>query len=380
MYWTDSLAPGLFRADLDGTRIEPIAVAGGASDGDIALDFATGFVFRSSPSQGRVYRHGYDGTNAKTLVERHAIYPRNLAVHPAADLMFWTSAGWNVGFGIRRARLDGNLIETIIPIDSIREPLGVALDLRADKIYWLEAIGSNEVKIRRADLRGANVEDVLAAGVPGAGNGSVAGALALNPDGCEIYWAAGVGGIHRSLLDGSDVELLSRDQTGVVRGLVIDEQGRKMYWAATEWPDNAALGSVRRANLDGSDIEQLLSGPFESLSVAIDSAVEMMYWAEECSFLSSIIRRTSLDGLHTEDVVPLGSYYPWTIALDPRTFADFDADRDVDLNDLARLQNCFTGDGPTDVRAECVFFDADPADHDVDAADYAAFGIQFRRP
>jgi len=107
-----------------------------------------------------------------------------------------------------------------------------------------------------------------------------------------------------------------------------------------------------------------------SRQLALDHRNGKLYWTDP---VSDKIFRSNLDGTRLEEYVSQGLDDPYGIALDLRTPGDFDDDGDVDLNDFARFQNCFTGEGPRGMDAPCTFFDADPADGDVDAANFAVF-------
>jgi formylglycine-generating enzyme required for sulfatase activity len=57
---------------------------------------------------------------------------------------------------------------------------------------------------------------------------------------------------------------------------------------------------------------------------------------------------------------------------------DSDADGDVDLADFVGMQNCFTGEGPAELRPLCLIFDFEP-DDDVDLSDYAILNARLVR-
>lgn len=79
---------------------------------------------------------------------------------------------------------------------------GIALDLAAGKIYWSE---SNPGRIRRANLDGSNLEDILT---------GLQEPLWITTDveNMKIYWTErGAGKIRRANLDGTDVEDLFTD-------------------------------------------------------------------------------------------------------------------------------------------------------------------------
>ncbi len=79
---------------------------------------------------------------------------------------------------------------------------------------------------------------------------------------------------------------------------------------------------------------------------------------------------TRSDEVTDTGIVDMGYHYPVTGL--PLLMGDYDRDLDVDLADFAELQNCFTGEGPSEVSPCCRIFDFEP-DDDVDLDDYALF-------
>lgn len=121
------------------------------------------------------------------------------------------------------------------------------------KIYWSDGAHWNFSKIRRANLDGSNVEN-LVTGILATPRG-----LALDLSGGKLYWVErAFGKIQRANLDGSGVEDLV---TGLNFPLALSLElvGRKMYWTESI-PDIYLNGAIRRANLDGSSVETLISG------------------------------------------------------------------------------------------------------------------------
>ena len=100
---------------------------------------------------------------------------------------------------IRRANLDGSSMEDLV-IVGINEPCGLALDVAAGKMYWTD---KPEKAIRRANLDGSNVEDVIPSGL------DEPLALALDLPNGKMYWTEKkTHTICRADLDGSNIELL----------------------------------------------------------------------------------------------------------------------------------------------------------------------------
>ena len=90
----------------------------------------------------------------------------------------------------------------------------------------------------------------------------------------QIYWTSESDAIHRSSLDGSNVETLI---TGVQAGYITIDAG-KIYWGDR-------IG-IRRSSLDGSNVETLITG-VDGWSIALDTAADKIYWGEK---LGEIIR------------------------------------------------------------------------------------------
>lgn len=92
--------------------------------------------------------------------------------------------------------------------------------------------------------------------------------------------------------------------------------------------------------------------------------------------LSTLTTRS--DEIFDAATVDMGYHYPVTGL--PLVMGDFNRDTHVDLADVAKLQKCFTGEGPTDVSPCCRIFDFGQPDSDVDLDDYAALSVMFTGP
>ena len=81
-----------------------------------------------------------------------------LALDVGNGKLYWTD--W-VADRIRRADLDGSNVEDLV-VSGLDRPVALALDLGNGKMYWTDW-GTD--KIQRADLDGSNVEDLVAGGL-----------------------------------------------------------------------------------------------------------------------------------------------------------------------------------------------------------------------
>ena len=204
------------------------------------------------------------------------------------------------------------------------------------KIYWTEGWGETPgaAKIRRADLDGSNVEDILT-------NQMAVTRLSVDAAGGKLYWMDGHGDgtpvfINRSNLDGSNLETLVRsNQTNkfVYDSLTLDIANGKIYWMA--WTNQNETGAwqadldgsnarsvdvipehlhnnvvagkkywhdrdrdtILRSNLDGSNVEDLVSEQFVP-ELAVDGISGKIYWHNY-----NQLRRANLDGSNVENLL-----------------------------------------------------------------------------
>jgi hypothetical protein len=160
----------------------------------------------------------------------------------------------------------------------------IALDLTSGKIYWQVFD-----KIRRANLDGSNVEEVV--------DDFFAAGLALDPDAGHIYFTI-LGGfpstILRANVDGSGhpVLIVPENNNGA-RGIVLDVPSGMMYWA------DHLHTAIRRADLNGSGIEPVVTA-FLPAGVDLDLAAGKLYWSDIAGGCQ--IHRANLDGSEPEDL------------------------------------------------------------------------------
>lgn len=169
--------------------------------------------------------------------------------------------------------------------------LGIAVSAaNAQKMYWGE---SGAGKIRRANLDGTNVEDLI--------SGLVFPAIAIDEGARKMYWTTGadIFQIHRANLDGSNAELVLESFFGPSIGLALDVGAGKMYFS---FESDAGCGGLRRANVDGSEIEDLPLMVCASGALALDLSNGKVYTS------LPQIRRANLDGTNVELIVAVRSF------------------------------------------------------------------------
>ncbi len=149
LYWTNSHG-NIQRANLDGSNIQNL-ITGLDSPKHIAVDTVQGKLYWTE-TQDSIRRANLNGSNVETLATGLSTLG---SITIAGDKLYWTEKiGEELG-KISRANLDGSNVEDIITLSSV--PVGVAVDIADNKLYWTETRGH----IRRANLDGSNIEDIV---------------------------------------------------------------------------------------------------------------------------------------------------------------------------------------------------------------------------
>ena len=187
---------------------------------------------------------------------------------------------------IFRVNLDGTGIEEVIVGLNVSSTLDI--DEVDGKIYWIE---NDPPKIRRADIDGTNIEDLVTVGL------NVPRGIDVDEVGRKLYWTdRSADLIQRSELDGSNVVTIL---SGVdrVQGIEVEPVDGKIYWSQD---GITHPGYICRANLDGTGLETLVSDNMDPEDVAVDKDGGKIYWTEN---RFNFIQCSNLDGSNVETIV-----------------------------------------------------------------------------
>ena len=175
------------------------------------------------------------------------------------------------------------------------------------KIYW----ANPQRGIHRSSLDGTNVEQLVKPELRYPAD------IALDVLGGKMYWTDrwGEEGIYWSDLDGSNLKPFMDDDYSSegATNIALDVDGGKIYWTSVVSGGDALDGWVARANLDGSNGEVLFNRS-HLWDIALDLVGGKVYWTD---WYSDRITRADLDGQNVEyDYIRSGSGFPRGIVLD----------------------------------------------------------------
>ena len=222
---------------------------------NLVLDIAGGQLYwteQTGKTTGKVQRANLDGSNVR-LVKTLTSAPRGMTLDAVNRKLYLTNA-WGK---LQCMNLDGSNFQPNF-ITGLVSPGQVAVDIIGDKVYWTE-----QGKLRRADLDGGNIQDVviglgeltdIALGIDSAGQRGVAAAPATgmtiaeqthllanypNPFNPETW-------IPYQLANPSDVQITIYDTRGsIVRRLKLGHQREGYYTSrsrAAYWDGRNAIG------------------------------------------------------------------------------------------------------------------------------------------
>ena len=236
LYWSGEVdwprdAEGIARASLGNLREKGEELATFATSASTPLDIALDTKERTlywTTSQGNIQRTNIDASNVQNLITGLDA-PKDIAVDMVGGKLYWTEAGDR----IRCADLNGANIQTFATSVDTLESITVA----GGYLYWTEQIDETRGRIRRANLSDANVEDLVALS-------SVPVGIAVDVVGDKLYWTEAQGRIRRADLNGANIENIV---TGLVepRNLVLAveaEQPTAVMTSAAGQPTEYRLG------------------------------------------------------------------------------------------------------------------------------------------
>ncbi|XP_018026122.2 low-density lipoprotein receptor-related protein 4 [Hyalella azteca] len=202
---------------------------------------------------------------------------------------------------------DPNLMNNVVPVDSVRNALAIDFDDRHDMLYWTD-VGAKTIS--RAHLNGSSQELIVQH------NLEFPGGIAVDWLNDKVYWTDdGANRIEVANLDGSQRSLLVWQNLDRVRAIVVCPQEGLMFW--TEWGEEPR---IERAHMDGSNRTIIVSSDVRWLNdLAIDHDSRQLYWLDawsrkiEVSDFNGKGRTTVVDHLtHPFGLAVFDAWLLWT--------------------------------------------------------------------
>jgi sugar lactone lactonase YvrE len=274
LYWA---AGRIYRSELDGSSDDVVFeyTSGAVS---LAIDMKNGILFWVSAS-GEVVAGNLAAGTRQVVVSSILVSPYSVAFDPLTRQIYWTDYSRNT---VARMFPDGSN-----PTEVLTDVVGssIAIDWRRRMIYWSD-FHAEEMRIRRSDLDGSNIEDFVTDSL-----GYPIG-VEVDSKGEFVYWCDWAKErIERVRIDGAGRQTLA---TQYCNQLALDETKEKIYWTS-DW-------HIGRMNLDGTQQEEFLNVfPVQPFGIVIDTEDRIVYWNEP----GTRIARRSLDGGPVEEVVSL---------------------------------------------------------------------------
>jgi sugar lactone lactonase YvrE len=120
-----------------------------------------------------------------------------------------------------------------------------------------------------------------------------------------VYLDIRGGRVLSAATDGSDVKVLATGRTGIPDGVVVDVEGRHIFWTGMGQPA-ADDGFIDRADLDGTHIVRVVpaGGAFTPKQLKLDAKHGKLYWSDREGMR---VMRANLDGSQVETLIETGS-------------------------------------------------------------------------
>ena len=193
-YWTEKTSERtgkIKQANLDGSNVKLVKDLKSVPL-DIALDTVGGKLYLTN-SWGKIQRLNLDGSNFQSNLITDLQDPNHLVLDTARGKVYWTEQTGKATGTLRRANLDGTDIQLVKELTSA--PHGIAVDAVNQKLYLTNSWG----KVQRLNVDGSNFQSNLITGLDAPKE------MSVDVAGRKIYWAE-QGSIRRADLNGENIE------------------------------------------------------------------------------------------------------------------------------------------------------------------------------
>ncbi len=178
LYWTEQTSQRtgkIQNANLDGRNIQIVRELT-STPLDIALDMANGKLYLTN-AWGKIQRMNLDGSNFQPNLVTDLKSPQNLVLDTTNRQLYWTEQTGKTTGKIQRANLDGSNVQLVKKLTSV--PRGMVLDAVNRKLYLTNAWG----KLQRMNLNGSDFQPNFITGLASPGQ------VVVDRVGGKLYWA-----------------------------------------------------------------------------------------------------------------------------------------------------------------------------------------------
>ena len=194
LYWTEKTGNRTGKiqgANLDGTNLQLVKNLTSVPLG-IAIDTVSGKLYLSN-TWGKIQHTNLDGSDFQPNLITDLKTPQNLVLDTTNSKLYWTEQTSQTNGKIQRANLDGSNVQLVKKLTSA--PRGMALDTVNRKLYLTNAWG----KLQRMNLDGSSFQPNFITGLKAPGQ------VVVDMVGGKAYWTE-KGKLRRADLDGGNVQ------------------------------------------------------------------------------------------------------------------------------------------------------------------------------
>jgi hypothetical protein len=245
VFWSGTEDAHLRSAGLEGSDLKPIASA--VKAGLLAADNINGKLYYAQDgAAGAIRRMNFDGSEDEVIVGALGKVG-GLAVDPHDGYLFWAHMNADGRGAIQRSDLAGG---NIIDVNKEQQtPAGIAIDPRANLVYWMAGGTQDPREIYAAQFDGTGFRRVFAAGELTSG----AQSPQINAAGSHLYWICMYGVARLDLGTSEAQRVVPGDNLGLEPGCLALLPGTgEIVWSETH------NGLIRTAKEDGSAARTLV--------------------------------------------------------------------------------------------------------------------------
>ena len=239
IYWSDNINRTLHRFTGEGVENFLPSVQNATS---ITMDVEKNKLYwteKTGDHSGRIQRVNLDGSNVEQVRALKSA-PLHITLDTANEKLYLINS-WRK---IQRLNYDGSNYENNL-ITRLNSPKGMIVDGLGEKLYWIEKTSNTTGSVKKANLDGTNVEQVISVeGIPTS--------IAIDTMNHKLYLTNSLGKVQRLDFDGHNFETDLITDLDSPLAVAIDLVRKKIVWAE--------MGKINSADLNGENLQTVVAG------------------------------------------------------------------------------------------------------------------------